>query len=54
MGRNITEAHNKRWGPTRVVTVTGTISRVVELMFIGRETRNDVPVLTDIQITIDP
>jgi hypothetical protein len=36
------------------VTVTGTISRVVELIFIGRETRYDVPVLTDIKIAIDP
>ncbi|HEV3261515.1 MAG TPA: hypothetical protein VG013_31985 [Gemmataceae bacterium] len=54
LGQNLKESHKKRWGSTHVVTVTGTISRVVELIFIGRETRYDVPVLTDIKIAIDP
>jgi hypothetical protein len=53
-GENVAEYFDKKWGPSRIVTVTGTISRVETLIFIGRGTRYNVPVLTDIKITINP
>src|SRR5579864_295480 len=49
-GENVRERLDRTWGTARVVTVTGTISRVETLIFIGRGTRHDVPVLSDIQI----
>jgi hypothetical protein len=53
-GESITSYFDRKWGPSRVVTLTGTISRVETLIFIGRGTRYSVPVLTDIKITINP
>lgn len=53
-GENLTERKQRRWGATGVVTVTGTVDRLTRLMFIGRGTREQVPVLTDIKITIGP
>jgi hypothetical protein len=53
-GENIKEYFNRKWGSSGIVTVTGTIARVETLIFIGRGTRYDVPVLTDIQIKINP
>ncbi len=49
-GSNIKEFHDRRWGPTRIVTVTGTIDRLEKLIFIGRGTREQVPVLTEVMI----
>ena len=53
-GQNVKEVFDQRWGSTRIVTVTGTIVRVEKLTVIGQGTRNNVPVLTDITITINP
>jgi hypothetical protein len=53
-GENVKEYFDSKWGPSRIVTVTGTINRVETLIFIGRGTRYSVPVLTDIQIKINP
>jgi hypothetical protein len=53
-GMNMHDHFNAKWGPTRIVTVTGTIARVERLIMIGKGTRDDVPVLTDITITINP
>jgi hypothetical protein len=53
-GQNVKERHDKRWGSTRIVTVTGTIARLETLVFIGKGTRHDVPVLSNITITISP
>jgi hypothetical protein len=50
----MTSFFDRKWGPSHIVTVTGTISRVETLIFIGRGTRYNVPVLTDIKITINP
>jgi hypothetical protein len=53
-GESLTSFLDRKWGPSHIVTVTGTISRVETLIFIGRGTRYSVPVLTDIKITINP
>ena len=53
-GESMTSFFDRKWGPSHIVTVTGTISRVETLIFIGRGTRYNVPVLTDIKITINP
>ena len=53
-GESMTSFFDRKWGPSHIVTVTGTISRVETLIFIGRGTRYNVPVLTDIEIKINP
>jgi len=52
--QDIRPLHEMKWGPSRVVTVTGTISQVKTLIYIGEGTHYNVPVLTDIKITINP
>ena len=49
-GQNVSEHFDELWGPTRVVTVTGTIAGLEKVIFIGRGTREQVPVLTNITI----
>jgi len=53
-GESIRENHARKWGPTGIVTVTGTIARIDTLILIGEGTRYNVPVLTDVKITITP
>lgn len=48
-GQNVKARVDQKWGPTRVVTVTGTISRVVTLV-TEDGLRYKVPVLTDAAI----
>src|SRR5262249_57714322 len=50
----IREYFDRKWGPSRIVTVTGTISQLKTLIYIGEGTHYNVPVLTDIKITINP
>jgi hypothetical protein len=52
--QDILPLRDKKWGPSLIVTVTGTISQVKTLIYIGEGTRYNVPVLTDIKITINP
>jgi hypothetical protein len=49
-GQNVRTPVDQKWGPTRVVTVTGTISRVVTLTVGGEGFHFKVPVLTDVTI----
>jgi hypothetical protein len=53
-GQDIRAAFDQRWGPSRIVKVSGTITNVETLTVIGQGTRYNVPVLTDITITINP
>jgi hypothetical protein len=53
-GEDIRADHARKWGPTGIVTVTGTITSVRTLILIGQGTRYNVPVLSDIKITINP
>ena len=52
-GQDVRAHFDAKWGPSRVVTVTGTIARVEKLIMIGQGTRDRVPVLADITITIN-
>lgn len=52
-GQNVGAHFDAKWGPSRIVIVSGTIARVTRLIVIGSGTRDNVPVLTDITISLD-
>jgi hypothetical protein len=52
-GMDVRAHFDAKWGPARIVIVTGTIAKVERLIMIGQGTRDNVPVLTDIAISLD-